>query len=77
MSLTDDDSPRDVTGRITKLETGRGFGFAMDEAGEVYFVHWSEAQQVFRHLHLGMDVVFDWVSTSRGRRAINVRLLKR
>jgi CspA family cold shock protein len=62
-----------VTGKITRLMTGKGFGFVAAGEGDEYFFHQSACNGVqFDDLQEGQSVTFEAGQGPKGPRAENV-----
>jgi CspA family cold shock protein len=62
-------------GHITRLETGFGFGWIVDDAGmDWFFVREGVRADGFERLAKGERVTFDVESTTRGPRASDIAL---
>ena len=62
-----------VTGKITRLMTGKGFGFVASGEGDEYFFHQSACNGVqFDDLQEGQSVTFEAGQGPKGPRAENV-----
>lgn len=67
---------RVLKGTVKRWLNGRGYGFIEpEEGGEDVFVHHSEVSGAY-DLREGQRVKFEVQSTSRGPKAINVRLIE-
>lgn len=65
-----------MNGKIKSWLSGRGFGFIeSDESGEDIFIHSSDVHGAY-DLKEGQKVKFDVQNTSKGPKAINVRLIE-
>ncbi len=63
-------------GKVKWFNATKGFGFIERDNGDVVFVHHSAIRcEGFRTLQEGTEVVFDFVDTGNGLRAIEVREL--
>jgi CspA family cold shock protein len=68
-----------MRGTVKWFDTGRGFGFLVrDDGREDVFVHWSaiQADADYKTLVAGEVVEFDFVRTTQGGRAMDVRVLE-
>ena len=65
-----------VTGKVKFFNESKGFGFFTrdDGSGDV-FVHRSELPADVKALYEGQAVSFDIEKTTRGLRAVNIKLL--
>lgn len=65
-----------ATGRVKWFNDAKGFGFIEREGGEDVFVHYSGiVGDGYRNLQEGASVEFEVVSSSKGPRAENVRVI--
>jgi cold shock protein len=64
-----------VTGTVKFFNETKGFGFFACDAGGDVFVHRSELPLDIKLLYEGQAVSFDIEKTTRGLRAVNIKLI--
>jgi Cold shock proteins len=63
-----------MNGKVKWFNKVKGFGFITTEEGKEIFVHFSGiANEGFRTLKEGQDVIFDVEDGSKGPQAVNVK----
>ena len=65
------------TGTIKWFKNDKGFGFAVNEAGEDVFIHYREiVGEGFKTLATGQQIEFTQVGTDKGWQGIAVEVLE-
>lgn len=67
---------KQMTGKIRRLVTDKGFGFISDEDGKEYFFHKSGCFENWNEIFEGDRVSFDVEESDKGPRAKNVRTVR-
>jgi len=65
-----------MTGKVKWFNSDKGYGFiTLDNGGDVFVHHTGIIMEGFKNLDEGQKVSFDVIDSTKGKKAINVKII--